>query len=307
VAPELDSVRSTGGFPACVQGGPGTPTEREAIVTARAGSSPRAGEAAGEALVSIRGLTKRFPTATRGAEVHAIEHIDLDLRRGEFVAVVGPSGCGKSTMLSIVAGLMPPSTGEVLIDGSPVVRPVRSLGIAFQKDMLLEWRTILDNVMLQIEVRKMDKAKYRERALELLTGVGLGDFVHRYPKELSGGMRQRAALCRAFVHEPDLLLMDEPFAALDLLTRDQMALDFQRQALEESKTILFITHSIPEAVFLADRIAVFTPRPGKIADIFAIDLPRPRRLADRETQAFATYEGRVRRVLESYGILKEAD
>src|SRR5690606_10205434 len=136
------------------------------------------------------------------------------------------------------------------------------------------------------------------RAIELLTSVGLGDFMHRYPSELSGGMRQRAALCRAFVHEPELLLMDEPFAALDLLTRDQMALDFQRQALEQNKTILFITHSIPEAVFLADRIAVFTPRPGKIADIFTIDLPRPRRLADRETAAFAAYEGRVRRVLE---------
>jgi NitT/TauT family transport system ATP-binding protein len=279
---------------------PAETAEGRATVTAQSTEDVQARDA----LVSIRGATKTFSTG--GGEIRALAPIDLDLGQGEFVAVVGPSGCGKSTLLSLVAGLDDPTDGTVAIGGQVVDRPVRSLGIAFQKDMLLEWRTVLSNVMLQIEVRGLDRAAYRTRALELLDGVGLSDFLDRYPRELSGGMRQRVALCRAFVHEPELLLMDEPFAALDLLTRDQITLDFQRQVIEQGKTILFITHSIPEAVFLADRVVVFTPRPGRIADILHIDLPRPRRLADRASAGFAAYEARIRGVLESHGILKEA-
>ncbi|HEX4213631.1 MAG TPA: ABC transporter ATP-binding protein [Candidatus Dormibacteraeota bacterium] len=256
-------------------------------------------------LVEVRGVSKVF-VGRRGASVEALRPIDLEIGRGEFLAVVGPSGCGKSTLLSIVAGLVPASAGEVLIDGAPIEGPYSRLGIVFQKDLLLEWRSVLDNVLIQAEVRRMDMVEARVRARRLLHLVGLEGFERNYPSELSGGMRQRVAICRALLHDPPLLLMDEPFAALDAITRDQMCLDLLSIWSERRQTVLFITHSIPEAVFLADRVAVMSPRPGAFTDVLEVGLERPRRLAVRETEGFTRHSGRIRELFEAQGILREA-
>jgi NitT/TauT family transport system ATP-binding protein len=202
--------------------------------------------------------------------------VDIDIAAGEFVAIVGPSGCGKSTLLKIVAGLLDGSTGMVRIDGREVRGPQTELGIVFQSPVLLEWRNVLDNVLVQLELRGLDPRAYRKRALELLGKVGLGDFQDRMPRELSGGMRQRAAIVRALIHDPPLLMMDEPFGALDALTREQMRIDLEKLWLARRQTTLFITHGIGEAVALADRVVVMTPRPGRIDRIIPVDLPRPR-------------------------------
>jgi NitT/TauT family transport system ATP-binding protein len=257
-----------------------------------------------EPLVRISGVSKVF--AGRGRHtVEALRPIDLEVGRGEFVAVVGPSGCGKSTLLSITAGLTEPTAGGVVTDGVDVRGPYPGLGIVFQKDLLLDWRSVLDNVLLQAEVRRLDRPAARERALELLGMVGLRGFERHYPFELSGGMRQRVAICRALVHDPPLLLMDEPFAALDAITRDQMCLDLQTLWRARRKTVLFITHSISEALFLADRVAVMTARPGAIAEVMEVGIGRPRRLAVRETPGFARHAARIRELFESQGILRE--
>jgi NitT/TauT family transport system ATP-binding protein len=256
-------------------------------------------------LVEVRGVSKVF-RGRRGAAVDALRPIDLEIRRGEFLAVVGPSGCGKSTLLSIIAGLLRPSAGEVRIDGTGVAGPYSGLGIVFQKDLLLEWRSVLDNVVIQAEVRRMDMAIAREKARGLLRLVGLEGFERHYPAELSGGMRQRVAICRALLHDPPLLLMDEPFAALDAISRDQMCLDLLSIWSERRQTVLFITHSIPEAVFLADRVAVMSPRPGAFDELLEVGLARPRRLAVRETEGFTRHAGRIRELFEAQGILREA-
>jgi NitT/TauT family transport system ATP-binding protein len=258
-----------------------------------------------EPLVRIRGVSKVFAGRGQGL-VEALRPIDLEIGRGEFVAVVGPSGCGKSTLLSIIAGLTEPTAGEVVTDGARVRGPYARLGIVFQKDLLLEWRTVLDNVLLQAEARRLDRRAATERALELLDMVGLRGFERHYPFELSGGMRQRVAICRALLHDPPLLLMDEPFAALDAITRDQMCLDLQTFWGTQRKTVFFITHSIPEAVFLADRVLVMTARPGSIAEVLEVGMERPRRLAARETPRFAGHAARIRELFEAQGILREA-
>ncbi|MCB0162129.1 MAG: ABC transporter ATP-binding protein, partial [Caldilineaceae bacterium] len=205
---------------------------------------------------------------------------------GEFISLVGPSGCGKSTMLRVVAGLRPATSGTILVDGVPVTRPIPKVGMVFQAAVLLKWRTILDNVLLPAELAGLNPRRYREQARELLALVGLGDFTGKRPGELSGGMQQRVSLCRALLLDPPLLLMDEPFGALDAMTRDDMNLELLRvwgeaTGSEGRKTILFVTHSIPEAVFLSDRVVVMSPRPGRIADIVDIDLPRPRSVETR--------------------------
>jgi NitT/TauT family transport system ATP-binding protein len=256
-------------------------------------------------LVVFDGVTKFFPTRT-GEPLEALAPVDLTINEGEFVSVVGPSGCGKSTLLSIVAGLETATTGAVRVGGADIHGPYTGLGMAFQKDLLLEWRTAIDNVLLQAEVRGLRVADYRKRARELLGLVGLSGFEDHYPAELSGGMRQRVSVCRALLHDPPILLMDEPFAALDALTRDQLALDFQALALQQRKTTMFITHSVPEAVMLADTVVVFSSRPGRILESIKIDLPRPRRLADRESPEFSAYAARIRKLFESQGILREA-
>ena len=193
---------------------------------------------------------------SKSGTVIALHDIDLNIARGEFVCVVGPSGCGKSTLLNLVAGLRTSSTGGVSIDGQKVSQPQTNVGIVFQRDVLLEWRTALQNVLFQIEMRGLDPRDYLDRAKELLSMLGLEEFLHHRPSELSGGMRQRVAICRALIHDPPLLLMDEPFGALDALTREQLMIELSRLWQSTSKTVLFITHSIQEALFLGDRVIV---------------------------------------------------
>jgi NitT/TauT family transport system ATP-binding protein len=222
--------------------------------------------------------------ATTSGPVEALRDIDLAVGRGELVAIVGPSGCGKSTLLRVIAGLRAPSGGRVEVDGRPVTGPRPSVGMVFQAPVLLKWRTIEGNVLLPAELSGLDPAAYRSRAAELLRLVGLAEFAGKLPRELSGGMQQRASLCRALLLDPPLLLMDEPFGALDAMTRDEMNLELLRVWGEGSrarKTIVFVTHSIPEAVFLADRVVVMTPRPGRLARVFDVPLTRPRTVTSR--------------------------
>jgi NitT/TauT family transport system ATP-binding protein len=236
---------------------------------------------------------------------HALDRIDLTVPQGEFVAIVGPSGCGKSTLLRIIAGLLRHSGGSVQLDGKEVTGAQSALGIVFQNPVLLEWRNVLDNVLLQLELRDLDPKAYLARAHELLAKVGLGEFHDRRPRELSGGMRQRAAIVRALIHDPPLLLMDEPFGALDALTREQMNLDLQRMWLRDRNTVLFITHSIEEAVLLSDRVVVMSSRPGRIADIVTDDLPRPRGAHTRSDPRFIEHVERIRRHFLALGVLSE--
>jgi NitT/TauT family transport system ATP-binding protein len=244
-------------------------------------------------------------TFARSGAVTALAGVSVDIAPGEFFSILGPSGCGKSTLLRCIAGLEVPSGGKIRVGGSAVDGPPEQLGMVFQRDALLEWRTILDNLMLPVDFRRRRRSDARPRALELLKLFGLAGFEQRYPSELSGGMRQRAAICRALIDDPVLLLMDEPFGALDALTRDQLNIDLQEMWRADPKTVVFVTHSIVEAVFLSDRIAVFTPRPGRIAEIITIDLPRPRRLAVRGDTRFTGYVGRIREMFEGMGLLRE--
>ena len=251
--------------------------------------------------VVVRGLRKVYPSVQ--GDVVALDGVDLSVSGGTFVSIVGPSGCGKSTMLMIVAGLVPPSAGGVAVGAARVTRPLTDVGIVFQRDLLFDWRTVLGNIMLQADVRGLDKRLAREKALTLVEKVGLKGFEGHYPWQLSGGMRQRVAICRALLHDSGLLLLDEPFGALDALTRDQMNLDLQRIWLQVRRTTILVTHSISEAVFLSDRVTVMSPRPGRIVEDVTIDLPRPRTLAMRESPPFADYQRRIRTAIEAMGIL----
>ena len=239
---------------------------------------------------------------TKGGRVEACAEVHLDIRQSEFVAIVGPSGCGKTTLLKMVAGLVPCSSGSISVGGRKVDRPQTDVGIVFQESILLDWRDVLSNVMLQVDIRGMDRAAYEAVAKHLLRQTGLEGFENKKPYELSGGMRQRVSICRALVHDPPLLLMDEPFGALDALTREQISMDIQRVWMEKRKTALHITHSIPEAVLLADRVVVMSPRPGRIVEILDVDLPRPRRL-DKLPPRFNDYAGRIRDIFKSRGVL----
>lgn len=214
--------------------------------------------------------------------VEALRDISLSIREGEFVALVGPSGCGKSTLMRAIAGLHAVTSGRIVVDGAPVKKPVANIGMVFQAALLLKWRSVFDNVLLPVELSGGNPAQYHDRARELLMLVGLGDFADKRPGELSGGMQQRASLCRALILDPPILLMDEPFGALDAMTRDEMNIELLRIWGQSSaaggrrKTIVFVTHSIPEAVFLADRVVVMSPRPGRVASIRTVEIPRPR-------------------------------
>lgn len=261
-------------------------------------------EPAGTGLpISIERIAHEY--VTQDKRVPALQEVSLRVGAGEFVVLLGPSGCGKSTLLLIVGGLLPPTTGTVRIGDTEVTKPYTDLGVVFQDAALLEWRTALRNILIQAEVRGMDKRSAKDRALELMTSTKLAGFEDAYPGELSGGMRQRVAICRALLHNPPLLLMDEPFAALDALTREQMTIDLQSLWLSFRKTVLFVTHSISEAVFLADRIAVFSPRPGRLLEIIEVDIPRPRKLEDQEGHAFVEAVGRITGLLRSEGVLSE--
>ena len=236
---------------------------------------------------------------SKNAEVQALDGVSLSAADREFVALLGPSGCGKSTLLKLVAGLIPPTSGTIRVNGAPISGPTASIGIVFQSPLLMAWRTVLENVLLQIEIRNLRLAEYRAAARDLIRLVGLEGFEHALPHQLSGGMQQRVGLCRALIHDPDLLIMDEPFGALDAMTREQMNAELQRIWIERRKTVLFITHSISEAVFLADRVLVMSPRPGKIVGEIGVDLPRPRSVATTELPAFVNLTREVRRHLNA--------
>lgn len=212
----------------------------------------------------------------RKGAVEALRDIHLEVAEGEFVAVVGRSGCGKSTLLRLVAGLLPPTRGQVTVDGTPVKGTRRGIALMFQRPALLPWRSILDNVLLPVEIFGWRRSDYRTRARKLLQTVGLHSFEKQLPHELSGGMQQRVALCRALIQSPRLMLMDEPFSALDALTREELAVELQRVHMQEGTTTLFVTHSIAEAVLLADRVVVLTPRPGRVRSVVDVKIPRPR-------------------------------
>jgi NitT/TauT family transport system ATP-binding protein len=246
-------------------------------------------------MIAVRHLTKRF------ASVVALREIDFSIREGELVVVVGPSGCGKSTLLRVLAGLLPQSEGKAFLQGTPITGPRRDIGVVFQSPVLFPWRTVLGNALLPVDVQRLGRENLRAAAMELLRLVGLEGFEHRFPWQLSGGMQQRVALVRALIHDPALLLMDEPFGALDAMTREQMNQELQRIWMERRKTVLFITHSIGEAVYLADRVLVMTPRPGRIADELVIDLPRPRGLDVMNTPEFGAYVKRIRVGLNATG------
>ncbi len=243
--------------------------------------------------VEVRGLCKRF-TSRDGAVTVALDDISFDIREREFVSVVGPSGCGKSTLMAILAGVLPRSSGLVSLGGRPVDGPRRDVGVVFQEALLLPYRTVLQNVMLPAIIHRLPQAQYLERAHALLRLVQLDGFGDRYPNELSGGMQQRAAIARGLLQDPSFLLMDEPFGALDAMTREQMNLDLLDIWSAARKTVLLITHSIAEAVFLSDRVIVMSPRPGRIVEILTIDLPRPRHLGMQATPEFGAYAARIR-------------
>jgi NitT/TauT family transport system ATP-binding protein len=263
---------------------------------------------ASRAYVELARVAKTYRRGHGAAarETHALEAVDLSIREGEFLSIVGPSGCGKSTLLRIVAGLHLPSGGEARVGGKVVDRAQTDVGIVFQSPVLLDWRNALDNVLVQIELRGLDPRAYRERALRLLAQVGLADFADRYPHELSGGMRQRVAIARALIHDAPLLLMDEPFGALDALTREQMRLDLEALWLSTRKTVMFITHSIDEAVLLADRVVVMSPRPGRIERVLEIDMPRPRGLDARRHPAFIEATETITAIFLARGVLHGA-
>ncbi len=235
---------------------------------------------------------------------HALQQVDFDAREGEFVTIVGPSGCGKTTILKAVAGLLKPTTGSVKIAGEVVKGVNPDIGIVFQQPTLMAWRTIIQNIMLQVEVRHLNKDVYYQRAMELIKLTDLSGFENKWPYQLSGGMQQRASICRALVHDPSLLLMDEPFGALDALTREMMNLELQRIWLERKKTVLFITHSIQEAVFLGDKVIVLSPRPAVILEVITPDFPRPRKLSTMEKRKFATTVGHIRTLLTAQSNLE---
>ncbi|HEX7970499.1 MAG TPA: ABC transporter ATP-binding protein [Stellaceae bacterium] len=259
----------------------------------------RVAQAGAEPVIAVRRLTKSY--ATGGGPLVALQDIDFAVGEGEFIAVLGPSGCGKSTLLKILSGLLPASGGEARLRGTRIAGPRRDIGVVFQSPVLFPWRSVLDNVLLPADVQGLGRTRHERIALDLLALVGLGGFERRYPWELSGGMQQRVAMVRALIHDPAMLLMDEPFGALDAMTREQMNLELQRMWLERRKTVVFITHSIPEAVFLADRVLVMTPRPGRIAETVEVDISRPRALEVMNTAEFGSFVARIRRHFSAKG------
>jgi NitT/TauT family transport system ATP-binding protein len=222
--------------------------------------------------------------------------MDLEVADGEFVAVLGPSGCGKSTLLKVLSGLLLPSQGEARLGGVPIDRPRQDVGIVFQQPTLLPWKSVRENVLMPIRVLGIYSPEYRRKADELIDMVGLGQFADHYPHELSGGMQQRVAIARGLIHEPKLLLMDEPFAALDALTREQMVVELQAIWERTRKSVVFITHSIQEAAFMADRIVVLSSRPGRIIHVETVGLPRPRSLDSMAAPEFVAICDRLRRL-----------
>jgi NitT/TauT family transport system ATP-binding protein len=245
--------------------------------------------------IHIEGLYKTY--ASKHGRVTALENIDLSIRQNEFVTLVGPSGCGKSTLLKVIGALIRPTRGKLLFDDAPVLKPRADIGIVFQEAVLLQWRTVLDNILLPTEILGLDRTTSRKRAMDLIHLVRLDGFEKRFPRELSGGMQQRVSLCRALIHNPSVLLMDEPFAALDAMTREELGFELMRIWDTDKKTVIFVTHNITEAILLADRVVAMTPRPGRIARVVEVDLARPRTIDMEFTEKFKLYSGQIRDVI----------
>lgn len=265
------------------------------------GAASTRGAAPG-AQAEARQITKTYPT--RGGEVEALLPTSFTLGAGEFVSFVGPSGCGKSTLMLLMAGLLPPTSGEILVDDRPLTEPLTDVGIVFQDHLLLDFRNAEDNVLLQTQIRKLPRAESRAAAERLFERLGLQGAEHRYPQQLSGGMRQRVSLARALIHDPPMLLMDEPFGALDAITRTQMRHDLEQLWMEKRKTVMFITHSVEEAIGLSDRVIVMSPGPGRLIEEIIVDLPRPRPVELGSERAFVEYADQVYAIFRETGVLK---
>ena len=251
--------------------------------------------------IELTAVTKTFGS---GADaVHALGPIDLSIGEGEFVSLLGPSGCGKSTLMLMVAGLLPVSTGTIRIAGERVAGPRTDIGIMFQDNTLVPWRTVRGNVELQLELRGLAPAAFAERIDALLHAVHLDDFANRFPFELSGGMQQRAAFCQAMVHDPKTVLLDEPLGKLDAMTREKIRSDLQSLWLQQRPTVVFVTHSIEEAVQLSSRVAVVTPRPGRIEELIEIELPYPRDFDVKSSPAFIGHTRHIQEIFHSYGVI----
>ena len=251
------------------------------------------------AKIETRTIFKTFETPT--GPVQALGGVDLAAQPGEFVALVGESGCGKTTLLRIVAGLVAPTQGEVWIEGERVTGPSQHVGVVFQRPVLLPWRTAVENVLLPAHVRRLSLADAAAEARGLLESMGLGEFLDRFPRHLSGGMQQRVALARALLLQPSILLMDEPFGALDAITREQMHLDLLNIWSARQPTLVFVTHDISEAVFLADRVVLLSPRPGTVRQVFRVPLPRPRIPDHRFSNEFAAACREVKHAMQGNG------
>jgi NitT/TauT family transport system ATP-binding protein len=253
--------------------------------------------------ITVKELGKTF-RSKHGDEFAALHNVNLEIGKGEFLSLLGPSGCGKSTLLRVIAGLESPSRGIIEVDGKPLRGTPPGLGMVFQRDVLLDWRNVLNNVLLPVEFAGEKKSEFREKASKILALYGLKGLEERYPWQLSGGMRQRVAICRALIRDPTFLMMDEPFGALDALTRDELNIELQTLWLRTKKSILFVTHGISEAVFLSDKIAVMATSPGRIVEIMDIDIPRPREFSVRATARFGEYVDHIRGLFEKYGVFR---
>ena len=264
-----------------------------------AATSGRTGRSVGDATPADTAHVVLSSVQKSYGEIEAIRDASFALTTGDFVSVLGPSGCGKSTLLMMIAGLISPSAGKIAVGGSPVRGPRREIGIVFQSPVVLPWRSIIDNVLFPIEMLKLSRRKFLPRAFELLEMAKIAEFARKLPRELSGGMRQRAAICRALIHDPTLLLMDEPFSALDAMTRDEMGLELLRIWQANQKSVLFVTHSIREAAFLSDRVLVMGRRPASMIAEIRIDTPRPRRLEMMEHPDFNAYVRELRKAIEA--------
>jgi NitT/TauT family transport system ATP-binding protein len=247
-------------------------------------------------LITVRNVSRVFTSGTK--TVYALENVSFEIQAGDFVSLVGPSGCGKSTLLKIVSGLLPASSGSIAVSDKAVDAPLENVGMVFQSPVLLKWRPVLENILLPVEFAKLDVSRHMDRARSLLKLVGLAGFEEMYPHQLSGGMQQRVSLCRALVTDPQLLLMDEPFGALDAMTRDELDIELLRIWHDRKKTVLFVTHSIQEAVFLSDHVIVMSARPGRLLEQISIQLPRPRTMEMMSTTKFGEYSLRIRALLQ---------
>jgi NitT/TauT family transport system ATP-binding protein len=255
-----------------------------------------------DVLVHIDDVGKVYKTRD-GKEIQALVDVNLKIKEREFISIVGPSGCGKTTLLKILIGVLARTSGEVILAGRQHVGPSKDIGVVFQAPVLLPWLTVLANIMVPVAVQRRKASEFEPRAKQLIEMVGLSGFENKYPNELSGGMQQRVGICRALVHNPSILLMDEPFGALDAMTRETMNEELQTIWKDTGKTIVLVTHSIPEAVYLADRVVVMTPRPGRIVDVIDVDLPRPRTLAMHNTPEFGRHVSAIRKHFNSIGKL----